>query len=299
MHTFFWGPRSNLMTIPTCLHLIWNEEPLSYLNFCTVASFIHFHPTWTVMLWKIPGNGERRWTTPEHKEFYIGKDYYPQLFDFSQVVEQDVNMLTNLNLPRGIEGVHLSDYLRLYILYKFGGVYSDFDVIYISSINRHLNEEANFGIPFCYTHRDNPYFPVGFMYATPQSKVLEYLLSLIHLMYSPAEYQCIGRYLFCNDRMLPFYSSNLQQFSNNLSAEFQERVHVMEGNGYMKYNHADAQNLFFTNTVDNRPCWGEDCFGIHWFNGLGVAKRYQNSFNNGVPALTNLDPFIRPYFKYL
>jgi hypothetical protein len=308
------------MPIPTLAHFIWDHHPLSFLNFCSVASFVRHHPGWTVRVWRLPGtpaaaaggssSGDRPWSSPEHAESYAADaDYFPLLTDpdvfpaGAVQVADPAPLLAQHPLAESLQsGVHRSDLLRLLLLHAFGGVYSDFDVLYHGRIEPFLDPDARFGIPYCNRHPPAPYVPVGFLYAQPRSEVLAYLLQLAPRRFAPTDYQCLGTRLLINPRMASLMIAPTAPHAVHaaaLTCEFGEPVHLMDGDTYLKYDYLAAKAAFFAPPPPPAEAvltWDPaTTFGIHWFNGLAEAKRYQTALERGTAPPTPLDPFMAPY----
>ena len=94
-----------------------------------------------------------------------------------------------------------SDYFRYYILDKYGGLWSDFDILYTSSVEDKMNFKENSIIFFCTGYHDlknkknSPtfkYFPIGMFLTRPQTKLFQFILKNTYKYYDQNAYQCIG-----------------------------------------------------------------------------------------------------------
>lgn len=114
---------------PKIVHLYWGmNTPMSYLRYLTVATFRKLNPDWEVKLWAptVP-TIQINWNSGEHPGHYRGIDYAQELeftkFDFS-----------SLGIPEDIPEVHKSDLLRWFLLGEYGGIWSDFDIVWVKPI---------------------------------------------------------------------------------------------------------------------------------------------------------------------
>lgn len=114
--------------IPKILHMYWDKSPLSWLQAITPISFNRHNPDWTINIY-IPRqdyNGG-----PRYIPNYIGKDYFPvikQQVPSANIIEFDLN---DFNISSELHGILRSDILRYHLLYNQGGVWSDFDIIWL------------------------------------------------------------------------------------------------------------------------------------------------------------------------
>ena len=103
--------------IPKICHLIWTEGvPMSYLQSLTVKSFRRHNPGWDIMLHLITGK-----RAPNMCADYAGEDY-------SDTINPDEVFYYQ---STGLHGIQQSDRLRMKILYLWGGVYSDLDMLWL------------------------------------------------------------------------------------------------------------------------------------------------------------------------
>jgi len=277
------------------VHFIWDLNPLSFFNYISVVSFIKYHPDWKIWIWRINHISPKTWTTKEHQIDYKGPNYFPKLESHQQIVLKDIDDLKPL-FPfierKQLKGVHLSDYSRYAILSEYGGVYSDFDIIYLDTIEKHIEIDANFVIPYKLVGK---YFPIGFIYSQKKSITLKYILELCENNYNQKEYQSLGRKLFNNQIFTKLISSTHHLISLNMTNFFKEKVHIIPGYTYLKYDYIQIKKFY-------EPGWkGEnlkDCFGIHWFNGLLESKIYQNDISSKIFKNVAMNRIIQPYLQY-
>ena len=121
------------MKLLKTLHLYWGRnQPLSYLRYLTVISFLKHNPTWTVKVWTASATPSKDtpWKTGEQPGEYIGYDYLEDLY----LYRHEINM-ESIGIPNDIPEVHKSDLLRWYLLGTQGGIWSDFDILYIAPLS--------------------------------------------------------------------------------------------------------------------------------------------------------------------
>src|SRR5581483_9350733 len=202
-------PNKQIKTIfryPKLLHLYWDGSPLSYLNYLTVLSFNHYHKNWQIIV-HMPKNKTETmsWTSNEQKLRYNGRSYLDQLKTISNVTIQYIDF-EQIGFYNEVSEVIKSDYFRYYILYEYGGIWSDFDIIYTDNIEEKMNFEEDTIIFKGGDKHDYKYFPIGFFLTMPKTEFFKYVLSQCKNYYNPTHYQCIGsemlRSLFLNNDYL-------------------------------------------------------------------------------------------------
>src|SRR5271157_5451473 len=123
--------------IPKILHLFWGRvNPLSKLQIYTVLSFRKFNPDYKIKIWvnSIPCE---KWDMGDIKlPEYTGKDYFNCLYDIENVEIIDLDFQKVYRIPNLYNDVWRSDLFRYVILYEEGGFWSDFDVIWLNSIDK-------------------------------------------------------------------------------------------------------------------------------------------------------------------
>ena len=113
-------------------HFIWDKTPMSFLTVCSVLSFIKFHPDWNINIWTLDTNlSEKKWTTGEHKNTTNWKDYFYYLSQCNNVTIKKLNEYHDLS-HTGYTSVQLVDYVKYLVISQYGGVYIDFDILFLT-----------------------------------------------------------------------------------------------------------------------------------------------------------------------
>lgn len=274
---------------PKLLHLYWDGSPLSYLNLCTVLSFNKYNAFWKINVYlpKQP-NKEKSWLTAEQKEDYKGKDYFNELKKFSNVNIHKIDFdLTNFQYKDASEIIK-SDYFRYYILNRFGGIWSDFDIIFQKSIeetynksnsenasnndnsNNELNEtKKNF---IFYFYKDlkinNVVVPVGLFISNPNNTFLECLLNNYHVFYDKSKYQCLGANMLTN---LVFNEQCKHMCSSINNSELQ----IDSASMYLPIKWYEVGKYYEFPYINFKY----NALGYHWFNGAKESKDYSNNLH--------------------
>jgi hypothetical protein len=269
---------------PKLLHLYWDGSPFSYLNLLTVLSFNKYHMGWKINVFcPINRNKHKSWTSFEQKKEYSGKSYFDELTKIQNV---NIHYIDTDLLPfehKDASEVIKSDYFRLYILNKFGGLWSDFDIIYTNSIEKYykdknLNDSKNIIIyRYKWEEAKKNVYPVGLFISNKNNSVLNSILKNVNIFYNKLNYQCLGTTMF--ETIFEKYKTNsiLTNIVTNMSIK---ELYIDNSDCYLKvkWNQLD---IFYKNK-DIDPSYFEsdnNIIGIHWFNGADVSKEYCNNLN--------------------
>lgn len=113
------SPKSDLNaepSIPRLIHLIWlGSEPTLAVNFA-INSWKKHHPTWEIKVWRDEDISNFPWSTDHSREFF----------------------------EKAGNWAEKSDILRFEILYQYGGIYSDTDVICLKSFEDLVSSGISF-----------------------------------------------------------------------------------------------------------------------------------------------------------
>jgi len=276
---------------PRIMHLYWDGSPFPYLNFLTVLSFNRYHPHWRIVV-HVPTNRTllKTWKSDEQKVPYTGDCYFRLLEKIDNVVIEKID-LNEIGFYNDASEVIKSDYFRYYILYRHGGLWSDCDIIYTSSIEEKMNFSENAVIFKCFIHSNTSnnhfmYYPIGLFLATPKSDFFKYILSCAKSHYNPNEYQSIGATMF--KTLFPTDSSIYTVDAS---------VKICNHEYYLPWAHHEIDE--FLGKEDN--CLPANNIGIHWFNGSNQSRQFINALDWRVKYLNEFTPkcyldfFIKSY----
>ena len=220
---------------PKLLFLYWDGSPLAYLNYLTVISFNNYNPEWKIIVFTpTHKTNEISWTTEEQKEKYIGKCYFDELYKINNVVIKKID-LDKIGFYNEASEVIKSDYFRYYILEEYGGLWSDFDIIYTNSIEEKMNFKEETVIFRCKDylnnviehefeisenlyendiickcghkkekHNDikniknhfNVYYPIGLFLTKRNNEFFNYINNKLINFYDKTNYQSLGSHMF-------------------------------------------------------------------------------------------------------
>ncbi|HMQ07313.1 MAG TPA: methyltransferase domain-containing protein [Saprospiraceae bacterium] len=262
--------------IPEKLWLYWDGSPMSFLQFMTVRSFQYFHPAWTITLCMPKYRTlTKSWNTFEQKKEYTGKDYLPELLDSG--IEILIIEMDSIGFADEASEIYKSDFIRYYLLGHHGGVWSDFDILYINSIY-HLNafsgfpvigdeKEINTVIVPVMKGTNFHYYTIGFLMSAPNNP---FFIDLAHACKDFADimtYQSIGIKMI--KKLFPTI--------NDIKLKYSDLIHLLipPHEVYLPFEFNELDLIFCSSPQEYIKNY---TFGIHWFNGSDLAKEFQNAY---------------------
>jgi dTDP-4-dehydrorhamnose reductase len=259
---------------PRILNLIWDSSKLTFLNYLTIVSFKRYHIDWDIHIYyttKTDTKLDKKWSTPEQKvelEEHV-QDYWSRVSEIPGVKMICVDeFIRSLDLS-ALHPVQQSDIIRIYVLYTYGGVYSDFDVIYLKNIEDYFLPYGETNLLFFGLEPNGYiYFPVGFFISKPQQEcykqILRLQLSESKNAESSKDYQYFGAALF----------RRLKSSNNSLLSSFR----LLPSKCYLPVCWFEIEKKLYGG---GKHCpIDTDSFAVHWFNGSSTSKKYINNFRN-------------------
>lgn len=273
--------------IPKILHLYWDGRPMSYLQSLTVVSFKKHNPDWRIFLWMPdePNLEDFNWITGEQKEKYTGVDY---LHKVKKLCEVNSMNLKDVGIDKKVQEIQKSDLFRWYILHKYGGAYSDFDVLYIRPLDKLLKEDFDF------TVSHHAYSSVAFYVTKPNQKLfkdtLETAKDLIERNQNDL-YQALASEIF-NKKYGDFNALEADYPDSKIINLPDEIVYPYSpATDYKGKFSSDIEEMFF----GDNDLTTKNTIGIHWFNGHPLAKKYQNNFDEYRNNKSIISKYARDY----
>jgi mannosyltransferase OCH1-like enzyme len=256
--------------IPKILHLYWDKSPMSWLQTMTVSTFHKLNPSWKIHVY-VP------------KQTYAGKEkYIPDYVgtNFFSIIENNpaVNMievdLSNYNIKIDLHNILRSDILRYHLLYNYGGIWSDFDVVWLKPMEylSTIVKSHDFTATLCLLK--NVHHNISILISTPRHPFYKFIIDSCNLRQvyfkGTPNHQEYGTVMW--NRIFPDLTGNaiLKEYPGMVSLEyatfFQYSIYEME----KLYNETDLSVI-----TENVIC-------VHWFNGHELSKKYvnENNFNS-------------------
>lgn len=280
----------NNFEYPKLLFLYWDESPMSYLNYLTVPSFNEYNKGWKIIVFTpIHKTTEISWKTEEQKEKYTGKCHFDELKNIHNVTVMRID-LDKIGFFNNASEVIKSDYFRYYILEKYGGLWSDFDIIYTSSVEKKMNFNGNTVIFECVLKTKNnkfnySYYPIGLFLAKRNTDFFKFIVKKTKEFYNPDEYQSIGASMF---KKLFKKCEDVYKVDKNVS--------ICDHEYYLPWGHNEICEVYDNISCEDLP---KNNVGIHWFNGAKESKNFANDLDKRIKKFNMTCYFDKFIMKYI
>lgn len=118
--------------IPKVCHLFWESRPMSYLQTLTITTFHKQNPDWDILIYTPI---QKDTCTVRYVAEYKGVDYFHTVRNLPYVHIINVD-ISDYGINEKLHNILRSDILRYNLLYNIGGVWSDFDVLWLRPIEK-------------------------------------------------------------------------------------------------------------------------------------------------------------------
>ncbi|KKN82798.1 hypothetical protein LCGC14_0306220 [marine sediment metagenome] len=266
-----------LKKIPRKVHFYWGNVKLPYLRYLSILSFKMHNPDWEITVYVPEHKYTGRCLDTQRAFDFTGRDYYNNLrslgINIKKVkfgfVENVCEGLHSKYLSR--QEVYRSDFLRWYLLSTVGGLWSDMDIMYFSSMNNlDINIRANGNINTAVSLHPKYKHSVGFMLSGQHNKYYKYILDRARREFNPQDYQSIGVNLI--NKEFPTVASIEDKFPalrNNVANIDIKTVYAYDALVIPTiYNYGDMGR------------YTRESLGLHWYAGHHLAKRFINNLTH-------------------
>ena len=237
--------------IPKTMFFYWGGEKLSYLRLLSIHSFHKLNPEWDIKIY-VPSSLSKKitWGTKEQSGKYTGEDY---------LLKSNYNVIpfdfTAIGISNDTPEVYKSDLLRYYLLYKYGGFFSDTDIIYFKPME--VPEDCDTIV--CY-HR---HFSIGLVGSCKENIIYGTLLHLGRQdLDSKRNYQAVGTKLFRNLTLPKLIELYPELKFHNLPMDVVYPVL------------SDKLEKIFEN--NKNYTFPDESIGLHWFGGSPESRVWEN-----------------------
>jgi len=285
---------NNNFNFPRILHLFWNG-PLPFLNYLTVISFQKYHPNWIINVYTTKKSViEAAWKSSEQARKIVCKNYMDELKKLKNVNILDVTYMCINHCIDKLNHVYQSDIIRIFFLKEIGGVWSDFDIIYIKNMEKIFSNYTK-DIIFRVTGKNGYiYCPIGLLISKGNQTFYKDLYNRVMgvLKNDKQWYQKFG---------MDNYNKLLHINDAKKSVEMSKKYNCvyLGQEYYLPYQWNELELIF--DTIDKTRIV-ENTVGIHWFNGADRSRKYVNYVEkidpNNFKIKSTMDKLIAPYLKH-
>ena len=247
--------------IPKIAFTFWEGSQFTYLHALTIISFQKYNPDFKIVIYisTIEQSHLITWDTNEHSM------KYQNLYDIQQLkcipnvelIEIDVNKMIGYN--GALSCVWKSDIIRLLMLYEHGGMYIDFDILFINKVPEYLFQTKKLMF--------NTYSGV-INNAVIISKKENYIIKkIIAIILENLRTNNI------NTQYMQFGPTLITQIIKDNICE--NDVYYIPNDMTCPYLPDEMKKLFYTNInqITTRT------FAIHWYNGDEYSRNYCSKFD--------------------
>jgi hypothetical protein len=269
--------------IPHILHLYWDKTPMSWLQSLTPISFNKYNPDWTINVYvpkqKYAGGAK-------YIPNYTGKDYFHLVEEATYVNIVEVN-LDDYGINLNLHNILRSDILRYHLLYNHGGVWSDFDVLWLKPMTHFHNIEYHGDTPIedvtavvSLIHSTHGGHSIGIMIHCQYDAYAKELVEMAKKVTPPFGHETFGSLMISNK--YPTMES-LAGFKGLIGVKdetyYPYRIHP-PGATFNKLYSATDLSLITNNVI---------C--LHWYNGKKWSKDYVNG--NGLKRPCSMTTILK------
>jgi len=255
-----------MKNIPKICHFCWTKgSPLSKLQYLSVISFNKYNPDWDIVI-HVSTQTSAQLGENTFVSDYTGTDWFPKLKKLPYVFLHYVD-LQEIGIGLDKYGVLVSDILRVKYLYEQGGVYSDFDMLWLKPMTsfEYIKCKGNvkdFDATVCIYDKRRGYFHhnASNIVAKKGSLLLGAWLKEQAKITPPYTHQAFNSELL--NKMLPSIEEVFTKFPNSLLIDYDT---------FYPYSIYELNKLYIQ---DNITCITGNVMGVHWFNGHGLSHSY-------------------------
>lgn len=248
--------------IPRICHLYFGGSgPMAKLMVFTILSFHRYNPEWQIKVYKTKQKNNELGKN-KYVSVYDGKDYF-YMIESLPYVNIKVIDVTDYGIKKDIHSILGSDMFRMKILYDEGGLYSDFDMLWLKPIEELMNVDYfgdidEFQSTVCFHKWIIGHHTASNILARPRS---EFILSIIK------EQQKIKA---------PY--GHLDFSTALMNKKYPELKSIPFPVLALRYRTFYPYSIFNLNQLykadDITPLQDKNVLGIHWFNGHELSQQY-------------------------
>ena len=271
-----------MTNIPKKLHTYWNGSSMSELQTFTLSSFHKYNPDWEINVY-VPKQDAR--SSQKYIPDYTGKDYFPSVKAMDYVNIKTID-LDDYGINPELHDILRSDIFRYYKLYDEGGVWSDFDVVWLKPMSHFKNIEYHGNVAYddirtvvSMSHGSHGAHSIGIMIHCKNDPYMASVIELTKKVEPPYKHEVFGA------KMIQRKYYNLETMS-----EFPGAVGVKLETYYPYTLWPHRMNIHALYYSNNLGFINNNVMCVHWYNGHPYSKDYVNGdgFNRDCTMTTLL-----------
>lgn len=253
--------------IPKIFFLFWDMSKISLLQTFTLTTFHRLNPEWRIIVYLFKQNCTQLGKNTFVPD-YTGKDYWYLIEAMDSFVEFIEIDLEEYNLDLTTHGILISDRLRVQKLYEHGGVYSDFDVLWLRPMTEFINIEcigktSDFEATASFHSYTRGFHSVSNFVAKKESAYIKSILDAQARELPPYGHQSFGSVLY--NRLYPDMAMLLMSFP---------KVLILKYETFFPWDVENLTPLYYEDDISRLN--SKTVMAVHWFNGHKLSKEYIN-----------------------
>jgi len=231
----------------------WGADKMSWLRYLSIYTFIKHNPDWETIL-VIPYKLSRRkeWSSSEQTGKYTGNDYTEQAK--SLVTEVRVLNMKDLNSCNEMSEVYKSDIARNWLVWKYGGVYSDTDIIWTKPLT--IDDEVTMLVSY-----NKCYYSIGLIGGEKDNRFFKDLYDKSIKASHCSNYQGFGNMLYPKE---PPERLRIKYYNNIILSIPKVWIYSIE---------AGSEKDIFN---ESELKLDKEAIGLHWFGGHPISRDWEN-----------------------
>lgn len=266
--------------IPKVAHLYWDRGPMSWLQSVTIDTFIKYNPEWGINVY-IPKQvyvGDSKYI-PD----YVGEDFFWRVESnpIINIIEVD---LDDYGIRTDLHNILRSDILRYHLLYDIGGLWSDFDVIWLKPIEAlsSIATTSDFNVALCLYENGNTFHHnISILLSTQfhpfYKEIIDQCNFIQYSLHRKPEHQEYGTTMF----------NELYPSTDLLLSKYKDMV-KLKYNTFFPYSIFEMERLYKTTDLSVLT---DDVVCVHWFNGHTLSKEYVNT--GGINRVCSMSAILK------
>jgi glycosyltransferase involved in cell wall biosynthesis len=259
-----WGAPDKWMLkkIPKIAYFYWGNEHLPFLQYMTLYSFCKYNPDWEIVLYT-PKKlvKEKSWKTYHHNYTLDShKNYWDKIRNLP--IKVKIFDMETIQQSNALSEVHKSDILRAYLLYTYGGVWVDMDILFFKPMTSlYLNSKEYIELD-CTISTYYNLAAIGFQLSSAKNELYKNIYDKIMSVKDKSTYECYG-----SELLSPILRP--EQIANKYKNLKIENLKIDVVYSYFREYQRDifaSEKERFTN----------DSIGLHWFAGAPHIKNWIN-----------------------
>ena len=269
--------------VPKLCFTFWEGPQFSKLHYMTILSLSKLNPGMDIIVYTSSGASDilKEWSTDEHSLRLTNIVDMREVSKISdKITIKHVDFMEEYGIRNDMSPVYKADMIRICKLHEHGGLWFDFDILFIKPLPDYLFDSDIDMLYFAYDVPNGFVITTGLIISMPNTEYLTGLKDRMLAVLSDATnngYQKIGPDLWT-------------LHYNHCTSNGVQRVHRLSNTLAYPYDFTTIHQ-FVNSRIDRVR---SDTFCMHWYNGNNAVRRVLNTIR-----LDRIDPRKSTLHKYI